>query len=291
MKTIAVVNQKGGVGKTTTVINLGTGLARLGKRVLLVDFDPQGNMSAGLGADLAGNEKNIYRALVDGEALAEQIVATEIENLAVVPTDSDLAGAEVELVQLNDREFRLKKALAGLAEAGVTFDYVLIDCPPSLGLLTLNALCAADSYLVPMQAEFFAMQGLVNLMGTVEQVKVHLNPRLREEGILVTMFDSRSNFSKQVNDDIRSFGKDRVFVHIIPRRIRLAESTSHGKPGIVYDPNCMGARSYVELAKEFMARERGEQVKTSVLQRALPPDPVDRLGANNRQTPSERSAN
>lgn len=280
MKIVAVINQKGGVGKTTTVINLGAALAKMDKKVLLVDMDPQGNLSSGL--DISPeqiDEQNAYRALVGEGTLADNIVATKVENLYVVPSDSNLAGAEVELVDLENREFRLKESLQGDLSS---FDYIFIDCPPSLGLLTLNALTAATSYLIPMQSEFFAMQGLTNIMKTANLVKQALNPGLQEEGVLLTMFDSRSNLSRQVYQEIKDFVGEKLFDSVIPRRVRLAESTSHGIPGVIYDPSCMGSRSYIEVAKEFLQRSEG--VKTIPAQGAstaktvfLPPDPVDRL--------------
>ena len=273
-KIIAVVNQKGGVGKTTTVINVGASLAMLGKKVLLVDLDPQGNLSAGLNIDPVWIEqKNTYQVLVGDTSMAENAVETAVTNLFVVPADSNLAGAEVELVDLEKREYRLANSLTSELDY---FDYVFIDCPPSLGLLTLNALTASDTYLVPLQSEFFALQGLTNILRTAELVKQHLNPKLKEEGILLTMFDSRSNLSKQVYQEIRSFAGERLFSNVIPRRVRLAESTSHGKPGIVYDPACFGARSYMEVAKEFVLRNQGMKVE-SPKTTFVPPDPVDRL--------------
>jgi len=273
-KIIAIVNQKGGVGKTTTVINVGAGLAMLGKKVLLVDLDPQGNLSSGLNVDPQWIEqKNSYFALVGSSTLAQNSVETSVKDLFVVPADSNLAGAEIELVDVERREFCLRNSLSAELDY---FDYVMIDCPPSLGLLTLNALTAADSYLVPLQSEFFALQGLTNILRTSALVKKHFNPKLEEEGILLTMFDSRSNLSKQVYNEIRSFAHERLFSHVIPRRVRLAESTSHGKPGIVYDPACYGARSYLEVAKELDLRNQG--VRTAPPEATfVPPDPVDRI--------------
>lgn len=273
-KIIAIVNQKGGVGKTTTVINVGAGLAMLGKKVLLVDLDPQGNLSSGLNVDPQWIEqKNSYSAVTGASPLTENAVETSVKNLFVVPADSNLAGAEIELVDEERREFKLRNSLTGDVDY---FDYVMIDCPPSLGLLTLNALTAANSYLVPLQSEFFALQGLTNILRTCALVKQHFNPELTEEGILLTMFDSRSNLSKQVYNEIRSFAGDRLFSHVIPRRVRLAESTSHGKPGIVYDPACYGARSYLDVAKELDMRNQGVKVAPPSVT-FVPPDPVDRV--------------
>jgi chromosome partitioning protein len=279
---VSVVNQKGGVGKTTTVINLGAALVGLGKKVLLVDLDPQGNLSAGL--DISPEQiasKNAYSALVTGSPLSENIVNTKFQGLDVVPSDTNLAGAEIELVGVMAREFRLRSSLTPEIDK---YDFVFIDCPPSLGLLTLNALCSSSSYLVPLQTEFFALQGLAHILRTTELVRKHLNPSLTEEGILLTMFDSRSNLSKQVYNEVRSFAHNRVFSNVIPRRVRLAESTSHGVPGVIYDPSCFGVRSYIELAKEFLERVSG--VKTSSpTPKVIPPDPVDRLGKPETEGP------
>jgi len=274
-KIIAVINQKGGVGKTTTVINVGASLALTGKKVLLVDLDPQGNMSSGLGIELEQvTENNVYYALVGDRRLIDCALPTSVENLYCVPSNSDLAGAEVELVDVERREFRLRDSLS---QEILDFDYVLIDCPPSLGLLTLNALCGSTSYLVPLQSEFFAMQGLTNILRTASLVKNAFNPALEEEGILVTMFDSRSNLSKQVYAELQSFAGDRLFANVIPRRVRLAESTSHGMPGVVYDPNCLASKSYQNVASELDARSRGERFENTA-PKFVPPDPVDRFG-------------
>lgn len=274
-KIIAVINQKGGVGKTTTVINVGAALALEGKKVLLVDLDPQGNMSSGLGVSPRDvSEKNVYHALVSGKPLIECAVETKVEGLFCVPSNNDLAGAEIELVDVERREYRLRDSLS---QEILDFDYVFIDCPPSLGLLTLNALCGSTSYLIPLQSEFFAMQGLTNILRTAGLVKNAFNPALEEEGILITMFDSRSNLSKQVFSELKDFAQDRLFKTFIPRRIRLAESTSHGIPGVVYDPNCLASKSYRSVARELEARSRGEDY-VSQAPKFVPPDPVDRFG-------------
>lgn len=274
-KIISIVNQKGGVGKTTTVINIGAALTLLGKKVLLVDLDPQGNMSSGLAVDPESIvEKNAYSALVGISTLIQNVVPTQVPNLYCVPSDSNLAGAEVELVDVERREFRLKESLT---EDIAVFDFILIDCPPSLGMLTLNALTASHSYLIPLQSEYFSLQGLTNILKTTNLVKDHLNSRLQEEGILVTMYDSRSNLSKQVYGELQKFAGDRLFLNVIPRRIRLSESTSHGVPGVIYDPACYGSRSYMEVAKELVMRNQGLKFEGTA-QAFIPPDPVDRVG-------------
>jgi chromosome partitioning protein len=274
-RVIAVVNQKGGVGKTTTVINIGAALTLLGKKVLLVDLDPQGNMSSGLNvSDAQVSEKNTYELLVAGKDAGSQIVRTAVRNLDCVPANTDLAGAEIELVDMPGREFRLKSSFSQGLDA---YDYVLMDCPPSLGLLTINALCAADSYLIPMQSEFFAMQGLTNILRTTSLIKQNFNSKLQEEGILLTMFDSRSNLSKQVYSEIREFAPRRLFANVVPRRVRLAESTSHGVPGVIYDPTCFGSRSYLAVAKELILRSQGI-VLDAPQATVVPPDPIDRFG-------------
>lgn len=280
-KVISVFNQKGGVGKTTSVINLGASLALLEKKVLLIDLDPQGNLTCGLAINpevIA--EQNVYLALVGAKKLHEVAVPTKVPGLYVAPADTNLAGAEVELVEISDREYRLKLSIGPELDS---FDYVFIDCPPSLGLLTLNALTASSSYLVPMQSEFFSLQGFASILNTVELVKAHLNPDLKEEGILLTMFDSRSKLSKQVLSEIKGFAKDRIFTTIIPRRIRLAESTSHGLPGIIYDPACFGAKSYMEVARELIARSQGIKLEATTIPTVIPPDPVDRFGRKSDQ--------
>lgn len=285
-KIISIFNQKGGVGKTTTVINVGASLALMGKKVLLIDMDPQGNLTCGLAIDPEEVEnKNVYLALVGAKKLHEAAIATTVKDLYIVPADTNLAGAEVELVELSEREYRLKLSMGPELDS---FDYVLIDCPPSLGLLTLNALTASTSYLVPMQSEFFSLQGFASILNTVELVKAHLNPELKEEGILLTMFDSRSKLSKQVLSEIKGFAKDRLFSTIVPRRIRLAESTSHGQPGIVYDAACFGAKSYMEVARELVLRSQGIKVEQPALPTVIPPDPVDRF--SKKATQSEQAA-
>ena len=280
MKVISVINQKGGVGKTTTVINLGASLALLNKKTLIVDLDPQGNLSSGINLskeDLAN--KNTYSALEEDGRLSENALPTGIDKLFAVGADSNLAGAEVELVSVVGREYRLKESMSvGLED----YDYVLIDCPPSLGLLTINALSASQSYLIPMQCEFFSMQGLASIMKTASIVKKHLNPSLDLEGILLTMYDSRSNLSKQVMNEVKDFVGDKLFKTLVPRRIRLSESTSHGVPGVVYDAAGLGSRAYMNVARELIFRHTGEVLDLEPEHPFLPPDPMDRFSSSNK---------
>jgi chromosome partitioning protein len=250
-RTVAVVNQKGGVGKTTTAVNLGASLAAKGCRVLLVDFDPQGNASSGTGYPRDRIELSIYDALIGDVALTDVIRPTEITTLFVVPANTDLVGAEVELISASGRERFLADLLAPVAEQ---FDFILIDCPPSLGVLTLNALVAADSVVVPMQAEYYALEGLSSLIGTIERVKQSFNPRLSLEGVVFCMYDNRTNLSGQVRNEVTAYLGDKVFQTSIPRNVKLSESPSHGKPVLLYDMRCAGAQSYLEFAGEFLAR-------------------------------------
>lgn len=257
-KIITVTNQKGGVGKTTTVINLGASLAAAEKKTLLIDLDPQGNAGSGLGINKASlQDKTIYNVLVQEKKMSEVILHTELEGLDIVPSNQDLIGAEVELVTEIARETKLK---AALEEVQLNYDYVLIDCPPSLGLLTVNALTASDSYLVPMQCEYYAMEGLGQLIKLVGLIHKNLNPNLKEEGILLTMFDSRNNLCHQVAGEVREHFKDQVFKSVIPRNVKLSECPSHGKPILLYDVNSKGAMSYLSLAKEIITKN--EVVKT-----------------------------
>ena len=252
-RVIAVANQKGGVGKTTTAINLATAMAATKKTVLIIDLDPQGNASTGLGVDRTARAVNSYHVLIGEAALAEAVIATTIPGLHLVPSGIDLSGAEIELVDFDRRENRLRESLAGSLSA---YDYVLIDCPPSLNLLTLNALVAADSVMVPLQCEFFALEGISHLVKTIERVKQAFNPALELQGIILTMFDKRNNLSDQVAADVRDFFGDKVYKTVIPRNVRVSEAPSHGKPVLLYDMKCSGAEAYISLASEVLKRER-----------------------------------
>lgn len=252
-KVICIANQKGGVGKTTTSVNLSAALAQLGKRVLLIDMDPQGNASSGLGIKRHEHQdSNIYHVLIGEKSLGEVLIPTALDRLSVATANPDLVGAEIELVDVPEREYKLKGALKPFENE---FDYVLIDCPPSLGLLTLNALTAADSFLVPLQCEYYALEGLSQLLNTAGLVKKNLNPRLHIEGIALTMFDTRNNLSHQVVQEIKTHFADKVFNAIIPRNVRLSEAPSHGQSILQYDPRSIGSIKYLELAQELMMRD------------------------------------
>jgi chromosome partitioning protein len=240
------------VGKTTTAINLASSLAAAERRVLAIDADPQGNLTSGLGRRATGPRPSLYDALVDQRPLQEVLVATDLEHLALAPADRNLAGAEVELVPMMAREYRLREALAPLVDR---YDYVFIDCPPSLGLLTVNALTAADSLLIPLQCEFFALEGVSELMNTLGRVQKALNPALGVEGVLLTMVDERNNLTQQVRTEAQAYFKDRLFRTIVPRSVRLAEAPCFGKPILLYDIRSKGAQAYLDLAKEIMAHE------------------------------------
>ena len=247
----ACTNQKGGVGKTTTVINLAAFLALSGTRTLVIDLDPQGNATSGLGVDRRSVERSSYDALVDRAPLSELVMRTPVEGLDLLPSSPSLSGAEVELVGLGGRERRLT---ASLAELNGSYERVLIDCPPSLGLLTVNALTAADGVLIPIQTEYYALEGLSQLVNTIRRVREGLNPRLEIDGVLLTMYDDRTNLGQLVARDVREFFKEKVFNTIIPRNVRLGEAPSHGIPGVLYDSKSRGAAAYVALAKELLAR-------------------------------------
>ena len=254
MITIAIANQKGGVGKTTTAINIATAMAASGWRTLLIDLDPQGNASTGLGIDNAAREYTSYDLLVGDATLAQASQKTEIPGLDIVPATQDLSGAEVELVSVEDRTHRLQKALAAPQPGFAGYDVAFIDCPPSLGLLTLNALGAADTLMVPLQCEFFALEGLSQLLQTVERVQQRFNPDLGIVGIALTMFDRRNKLTDQVADDVRDCLGNLVFDNVIPRNVRLSEAPSHGMPALIYDHNCPGSRAYIGLARELIGR-------------------------------------
>jgi chromosome partitioning protein len=251
---IAVANQKGGVGKTTTAINLATALAACGKRVLIVDLDPQGNASTGLGVERGDRKTGAYEVLIDSVSIPEATKPTNVPNMWIVPTSPDLAGAEIELIDLERREFRLRDALA---KANLSYDFILIDCPPSLTLLTLNAMVAADCVLVPLQCEFYALEGLSQLIKTIERVKQKLNPVLEVQGVVLTMFDKRSSLNEQVAADVRQHFGDKVYDTAIPRNVRMAEAPSYGMPALLYDIRCAGSQAYILLASEVLKREQG----------------------------------
>jgi len=250
---IAIANQKGGVGKTTTTVNLATALAAVGRKVLLIDFDPQGNASTGLGIENPRREINAYDVLMKHAEVNEAIQKTIIPHLHVIPATVDLSGAEIEMVSMMRREFLLEAALKKLKG---DYEYILVDCPPSLGLLTINALATADSILIPLQCEFYALEGLSHLMRTIEMVKDNLNPKLVIQGIVLTMYDRRNRFTSQIENDVREYFNDLVYHSVIPRNVRVSEAPSHGKPALVYDMHCAGSQAYIQLARELLKRER-----------------------------------
>ncbi|MEQ1937002.1 ParA family protein [Mesorhizobium sp. CN5-321] len=253
---ITVANQKGGVGKTTTAINLATALAAIGEHVLIVDLDPQGNASTGLGIDRRERTVSSYDVLTGALDLEAAAMPTAVPGLSVVPSTLDLLGIEMEIASAPDRVLKLRNALRDSAARAAPFSYVLIDCPPSLNLLTLNSMAAADSVLVPLQCEFFALEGLSQLLETVEQVRNTINPKLTIQGIVMTMFDGRNNLANQVVQDVRAHMGDKVYETIIPRNVRVSEAPSHGKPAILYDLKCSGSQAYLQLASEVIRRER-----------------------------------
>lgn len=267
---LVLANQKGGVGKTTTAINLGTALAAVGERVLIVDLDPQGNASTGLGIGRADRKVSAYDVLIGSALIEDAVVPTKVPGLDIVPSTMDLLGAELELASVPRRSHRLRDALARMPRSGHVrndsekeremtkrpYTYLLIDCPPSLNLLTINAMTAADAILVPLQCEFFALEGLSQLLRTVERVKTSLNPRLEIQGVVLTMFDQRNKLSDQVATDVRQHLGDKVYRTVIPRNVRLSEAPSYGKPALVYDHRCAGSKAYMKLASELIRRER-----------------------------------
>jgi chromosome partitioning protein len=256
---LSLANQKGGVGKTTTAINLATALAAIGERVLIIDLDPQGNASTGIGISRTQRTLSSYELLLGEAPIATTAVMTGVPNVAIVPSTMDLLGIELSIAQSADRAFRLRDALrtiGGFSIDGQAVSYVLIDCPPSLNLLTINALVAADAVLVPLQCEFFALEGLSQLLQTIEQIRSTLNPRLSIQGVVMTMFDRRNNLSEQVLQDVRSEMGDLVYETVIPRNVRLSEAPSYGKPALLYDLKCAGSQAYLRLATEVIRRER-----------------------------------
>jgi chromosome partitioning protein len=265
-QTVACANQKGGVGKTTTVVNLGSYLAVAGERVLIIDLDPQGNATSGLGLDRNAIERSVYDAVIDGVRLAELIVAGPIEGLDVIPSAIALAGAEVELAPVEGRERRLRRLLGDVADR---YDYLLIDCPPSLGLLTVNALTAAESVLIPLQCEYYALEGLTQLLATLDLIRDHLNPTLVMKGVVLTMFDGRTKLSADVAGEVRRHLGSRVFDTVIPRNVRLAEAPSHGMPITRYSPESTGAMAYAALAAELRRRD-GRASESSDARDAMP---------------------
>jgi len=257
-RVLGIANQKGGVGKTTTAINLGTALAAIGEHVLIVDLDPQGNASTGLGIERKSRRTSTYDVLTGAAPMRDAVLQTAVPQLFIAPSTLDLSGLELEIGQQRDRAFRLRNALRQLNTGTRHYDftYVLVDCPPSLNLLTVNAMAAADSILVPLQCEFFALEGLSQLLKTVEQVKTTLNPTLSIHGIVLTMYDSRNNLSNQVVADVRQFMGNKVYETIIPRNVRISEAPSYGKPVLVYDLKCVGSEAYLRLATEIIQREK-----------------------------------
>ena len=252
-KIIAFTNKKGGVGKTTTAVNMAAYCAEFGKRVLLVDIDSQGNATTGLGFSKSALKKSVYNVLIEEDTAAANIMPTQVKLLDILPANVDLTGAEVDLVYKRNRERILKETLEKVRSS---YDYIFIDCPPSLGLLTINAWVAADSVIIPLQSEYFALEGLSQLMNTIALVKQHINPNLQIEGVVITMYDSRALISKQIAAEIKKFFKKKLYEIIIPRNVRLAEAPSHGKPVMLHDPKCVGARAYKALTEEFLSKQK-----------------------------------
>ena len=258
-KIVSFSNQKGGVGKTTTCVNMAAYIASTGKKVLLVDIDPQGNATTGLGFSKSTLKKSVYNVLIDDERVSDNILQTELTGLDVLPSNIDLAGAEVELVYKRSREKVLKNALEEVRD---NYDYIFIDCPPSLGLLTINALAASDSIIIPIQSEYYALEGLSQLMNSITLVKQHLNPNLDVDGVVLTMYDSRSLISKQIAEEIKKFFTKRLFEIVVPRNVRLVEASSYGRPIMMHDPKCTGARAYKALTMEYLSRQEKKNKKT-----------------------------
>ena len=251
-KVIAVFNQKGGVGKTTTNVNLSASIAKMGKKVLVLDLDPQGNSTSGFGIEKNEVENTIYEVLINNDSIEDAIIKTEFDNIDIVASATELAGAEIEFTSIENREFILKKALNRVRDK---YDYIFIDCPPSLGMLTINCLTAVDSVLIPIQCEYYALEGVSQLMETISLIKKSLNPNLAIQGVVLSMFDGRANLSIQVVEEVKRYFKGSVYTTLIPRNVRLAEAPSHGKPVIYYDSRCKGAIAYLELAEEFIDLE------------------------------------
>lgn len=250
---IAVANRKGGVGKTTTTVNIATAMAAAGKKVLVIDLDPQGNASTSMGINKRGRMASSYEVLLGEKSLSEAVVWTEVPNFSIIPSSSDLAGAEVELIDVAQREYALKKALQ---HGAVNYDYVLIDCPPSLSLVTINALVAANAVIVPLQCEFLALEGITDLIRNINQIKKKFNPSLELQGVVLTMYDRRNNLSQMVEDDVRNFFGKKVYQTVIPRNVRISEAPSHGKPVLLYDFKCPGSQAYINLTGEVLRREK-----------------------------------
>lgn len=250
---LAVANRKGGVGKTTTTVNVATAMAAAGKKVLVIDLDPQGNASTSMGVNKKGRMASSYEVLLGEKRLTDAVVWTEIPNFSLVPSSPDLAGAEVELVDMENREFALKQALRRDA---INYDYILIDCPPSLSLVTINALVAADAVIVPLQCEFLALEGVTDLIRNINQIKKKFNPTLALHGVVLTMYDKRNNLSQMVEDDVRNFFGKKVYDTVIPRNVRISEAPSHGKPVLLYDFKCSGSQAYINLTGEVLKREK-----------------------------------
>jgi len=253
---IAIANRKGGVGKTTTAINVATAMAAVGKKVLVIDLDPQSNASTSLGIDKNSCQNSSYNLIMGEKSLSEIVLWTEVPNLSIVPSSPDLAGAEIELINKQQREYALKKAIQNSADS---HDYVLIDCPPSLSLVTINALVAADAVVVPLQCEYLALEGVSDLIRNLNIIKKHFNPKLELQGVVLTMYDGRNNLSQMVEDDVRNFFGKKVYQTVIPRNVRVSEAPSHGKPVLLYDHKCQGSQAYISLTGEILKRE-GEKI-------------------------------